>query len=181
MGEKKVVVDKLQLTYDGLFNVHELLALIRDWFAEHGYDRLERGLLEKVTRTGKYFELELNFTKDFTDYVKSEISVFVTVRNLKDVVVTKDDLKVNMHQGTLEIEFYGFLVTDYSGKWEMNPIYFFLKTIYEKFLYSPVLDRYEKMVVEDVNRANKHIKSYLNLYTYGKPLEDSTGMLTHLT
>ena len=167
MGEKRIIADKLRNDYEGLFNFNELYRLIVNWFKDKGYDRREKYAHEKVTKTGKYVEIELQPWKSMTDYVKSEIRVHIIASDMRDAEVVIDNTKQKLNEGKIHIVLDAFLVTDYEGKWEMRPVYYFLKTVFEKFAFSPQISKYEGAVNEDVTDLHNQIKGYLNLYKYG--------------
>jgi len=39
MAEKKLVIDQVKLTYDGIFDLNGLYRTIDAWFYEKGYDK----------------------------------------------------------------------------------------------------------------------------------------------
>ena len=58
MSEKKLVIDQLKLTYEGIFDLNGLYRMIDSWFYEKGYDRWELKNYEQVLPTGKDIEIE---------------------------------------------------------------------------------------------------------------------------
>jgi len=87
MSEKKLIVDQLKLTYEGLFDLTGLWQLIDSWFYEKNYDRWERKNYEQVLPTGKTIEIELLPWKKTTEYFKNTIKVRIKVAELKDVEI----------------------------------------------------------------------------------------------
>ena len=59
MSEREVVIDKMRMGYEGLFDVSELYKLIDGWLREKGYDKREKRMAEKVTEGGKFIEWEI--------------------------------------------------------------------------------------------------------------------------
>ena len=53
MGERRLVVDQLKLSYEGLFNAAELYTVLSSWFFEKGWDWMETMNQEAVTADGK--------------------------------------------------------------------------------------------------------------------------------
>ena len=53
MPERRIVVDHLQLSYEGLFDASKLYALIDSWFYEKGWDKEERINQEILSPEGK--------------------------------------------------------------------------------------------------------------------------------
>ena len=167
MGEKKIVVDKLRFEYEGLFKFGEVYKMIIQWINDKGYDRNEKYSHEKVTKTGKYVEIEMQPSKAFTDYVKGEIRVHIFAENLVEKDIVMDNKKMRMNHGKFKVVIDAFLNTDYEGKWEMNPTYYFLKTVFEKFAFPSELGKYEQKVVDEASDLHKEIKGFLNLYRVG--------------
>lgn len=166
MAERKIIVDKLRLTYEGLFSVSELFKLIDIYFREKGYDKRERLNHEKVTPEGKLIILEIQPWKKYTDYVKSEIKIRIVMSNIKEVEVEREGVKIKLNQGKVQIVFDGHLTTDYENRWESKPFFYFLRTIFDKYIYRIYTDKYEGHVIEDVNQIHDRIKGFLNLYRY---------------
>ena len=63
MSEKKLVIDGLELHYEGLFDLNNMLNAIDKYAAERGYSKGEKRRQEKVTPSGKEFNIELRPTK----------------------------------------------------------------------------------------------------------------------
>tara|TARA_Y100000310_G_scaffold264383_1_gene275013 strand:+ start:248 stop:790 length:543 start_codon:yes stop_codon:yes gene_type:complete len=166
MAERTIVVDHLRLTYEGLFEVNELYKTIDEWLRGKGYDKKESKNIEKVTPEGKYIELELEPWKKITTYAKNVIKMRIIMTNIKEVEIEKDNAKVKMNQGSVQIVFDGFLETDYEGRWEAKPMLYFLRTIFNRYIYGFYTDGYKKNVLDDVNHLHSVIKSFLNLYRY---------------
>src|SRR3989344_7156201 len=167
MSEKKIVVDKLRLTYEGLFSIQDLYKLIDTWFREKGYDKRERIAHERVTPDGKYIELEIEPWKKYTDYVKSEIKMRMIFSDVKEVEVEQEGVKVVLNQGKIQMVFDAYLTTDYEHRWEQKPLFYFLRAIFDRYIYRVYTGKYEQHVIEDTNQMHAQISSFLNLYRYG--------------
>jgi len=166
MGERRVIVDNLKVEYEGLFNFNELYILISTFFKHKGYDWVEKYAHEKVTKDGKFVEVHIEPVSKLTDYVKSIISIKLLAENLKETTIVKDNYKIKLNDGKVKVVVSAFLETDYEGKWEMKPLYYFLKTALEKFVFTSPLSKYEDMVEDHANELVKEVKSFLNLYRY---------------
>ena len=92
--------------------------------------------------------------------------MYVHAYDIKDVVVKKNNIDVKMNQGKIKIRFIGYLVTDYEGKWEGKPYFYFLRAVMDKFVYRVTADKYESAVAEDVMHLYQNVKAFLNLYRY---------------
>ena len=99
MVERETVIDKLRLTYEGLFVATDLYQMIDNWFRQKAYDKRENKNIEKVTPDGKYIEIELEPWKKITDYARIVIKIRLIMNDVKEIEMEKDGLKVRMNQG----------------------------------------------------------------------------------
>ena len=166
MSEIEVVVDKLRLDYEGLFSVPELYKLIDELFEEKNYDKKEIRNIERVSAEGKYIELEILPWKKCSDYTKNEIRMRIIMSEIKDVEIEKDGAKVKLNQGKLHIVFDGYLTSDYFDKWETKPLFYFIRVIFDKFIYEPFQSGFHRGVKADVIEFRDRIKGFLNLYRF---------------
>ena len=166
MSERKLVVDHAGLSYEGLFDVHELYMMIDKWLKEKGFDKREMRNVEQVSPNGKYVELELQPWKKITDYAKHIIRMDIKILGIKDVEVRKDGHKVKLQKAKVSIIFDGYLETDWEHRWEQQPMYIFIRTLFDKFVYNTYSSKFEAQLVESVNDLRAQIKSFLNLYKY---------------
>jgi len=164
--ERSVIVDKMRFDYEGLFSLPELYKLIDEWLEEKNYDKKELKNIERVSHDSKYVEIEILPWKKVSDYVKNEIHMHMFFSELKDVEIVKDGVKVKLNSGKIHIIFDGYLNTDYENRWEGKPIFFFLRTVFDKFLYKPWMSGFESGVKNDVNALRDRMKSFLNLYRF---------------
>jgi len=166
MPEREVVVDKLRLTYEGLFSVGELYKMIDEWFRWKGYDKRENKNIEIVKPEGKFIEIELEPWKKVTDYAKNVIKIRIQMNDIKEVEVEKDNTKLKLNQGKVHFVFDGFLETDYEARWEGKPIFYFIRTVFDKYFYKPFTAGFERGVKEDVMHLHGQVKAFLNLYRF---------------
>lgn len=166
MPEKKIVIEELKIEYDGLVEIAELYKFIDRWLKDKQYDKMEIKNFEQAGADGKYVELDLKPYKTLTDYVKFELRIRVRGYNLKDVDVEKDGKKVRMQQGRVLIILDAYFVTDHMKRWESSPYWFFLRTLFDKYVYRSSLTRQEAHLLEDVSQLQGKLKAFLNLYRY---------------
>ena len=177
MSEKKLVVDHLKLQYDGLFESTALYQYIDEWLREKGFDKREVRNREHVSPQGKFVEIEMQPWKKITDYAKHIIRIEVRMTKLKDVEVEQEKHKIRMQKGKVVVTIDAFLETDYEHRWEQRPLYFFLRTIFDKFIYRSYTSRFEDLLVESVNQLHTGIKSFLNMYKH--TAYDTKPVYTH--
>ena len=166
MAERRIVVDTLRLNYQGLFNLNELYLVIDKWFRERGYDKYERNNYEQVFKDGRQIELELEPWKKTSDYAKCAIKMNMLFSNVKDVVVKRDGFNVKMNQGKILITFMGYLETDYENKWESKAFMFFLRTIFDMYIYKIQTNKFEAYVADETSHLYNTIKAYLNMQKF---------------
>src|SRR3989338_865381 len=166
MAERRLVVDHLRVKYEGLFNLFELYRLIDSWLREKAYDKRELRNLEIVKPDGKYVELVLMPWKKISDYARHVIRIEFRAFKVKEVVVEQDGRQVKMNQGRLDIIIDGYLDMDYEDRWEQKPFYFFMRTLFDKFIYRTYSTQFEELLVENVSQLHAVMKSFLNLYRY---------------
>ena len=166
MGERRLVIDHMKLGYEGLFNLHELYSLMNQWLKDKGFDTREARNQEHVKPGGKYIDLELLPWKKITDYARHVIRLNIRILNMKDVVVEQDGARTTLNKGKITIVMDGYLDTDYEDRWEAKPFYFFIRTLFDKFIYRTYSTQYEELLVENCLQLNATIKAFLNLYQY---------------
>jgi len=169
MAEREVIVDKVRLSYEGLFSVTELYKLIDSFFRDRGYDKRERRNIENVRADGKYIELELEPWKKITDYAANIIKLRLIISNVTDVEVKKDNVTVKLNKGKIQMVFDAYLETDYEGRWEGKPLFYFLRTVFNKFVFHSYTEGYAANVLSDFNELYSKIKGYLNPYKSPSP------------
>ena len=168
MAEKKLVVDQMKLTYEGIFDLNGLYRTIDGWFYEKGYDKYEQKNYEQVLPTGKDIEIELLPWKKTTDYFKNIIRIRMKFANVKDIEVEKKGVKLKLQQGRIMMIFDGYLESDYEHKWDTRPMFFFLRTIFDKYIFKGYFVKAEKWLVNDLFDIHGRIQRFLNLHRYEK-------------
>jgi len=163
MAERLIVVDKERLDYQGVFDAKEVLKVIQQWATDKGYWLIEKKHGETTKPEGKVIDLEFEPFKKFTDYAKGVIKIKAQMQDLKDVVTERDGRKVKLQEGKIIIIFDGILETDYEHRWEGKPVFFVLRTIFEKYVYTPFVSGFERGVKEDLMSLKNNLKAFLNL------------------
>ena len=163
MAEIKTLVWLKPLNYSGLIDIKGLYRTMDQWMSQNHYDKVERKNFETVMEEGKQIILELVPYKKITDYAKVEIRIYAEFLNLQETVVERNGLKHRMYKGDMHFSFDCFLITDYEAHWETKPVYFFIRTIVDKYLYRGYTKRFEAEAVSDCNEIIGEIKNFLNL------------------
>lgn len=166
MPERLIVVDKERMEYVGLFDAKEVFRVMQQWASDKGYWLIEKKHGETIKPEGKWIDMEFEPFKKFTDYSKSIIKIRAQFQDVKDVVVERDGHKVKLQDGKIVMAFDGILETDYEGRWESKPIFYVLRTIFEKYVYTPFVSGFERGVKEDLMALKNNLKAFLNLTKY---------------
>jgi hypothetical protein len=163
MAEVRTIAGSEKIKYSGLFSLKELYALVNEILEDRGYDPIEVSVEETVEKTGKCVEANLEPSKKFTDYAKSIIKIKIRTSDCTEVEVKKGKKKQKLNKGKLLIEVDPLLETDYEHRWEMSPYLYVFRTLFEKYIYTPFLSKFDKQIQEDVEFIKDQIKSFLNL------------------
>ncbi len=166
MAEREYVIEDVMLVYEGLFSVSDLYQLIDEWFRWKGYDKKENKNIEIVKPEGKYIEIEIEPWKKVTDYAKYVIKARMQMFDIKEVEVEKDKAKLTLNQGKVQISFAGYLETDYENRWEGQPVFYFIRTLFDKYFYKPFTSGFQRGLKEEVTQLHGEVKAFLNLYKY---------------
>src|SRR3989344_777221 len=105
MVEREPIIENYRIQYEGLFSVGDLYSLIDEYFEEKGYDKREKKNIERVSKEGKFIEVEMEPWKKITDYAESVLKVRMQLTNITETIIEKDGVKVKMNQGKANILF----------------------------------------------------------------------------
>ena len=67
-----------------------------------------------------------------------------------------------MNQGKIDLVFDGILETDYENRWEGKPLFFFLRTLFDKYIFKPYTTGYQSNCVDDVNNFQRESEFYFS-------------------
>ncbi|MBR9691835.1 hypothetical protein GOV06_03525 [Candidatus Woesearchaeota archaeon] len=168
MAERKLVVDQLKLTYEGVFELDGLYRTIDAWLYEKGYDKYEKKNYEQVLPTGKDIEIELMPWKKTTDYFKNLLRIRIRMTGVKDKPIKKQGVDLTVQQGRIMMIFDAYLESDYEHRWDTKPMFFFLRTVFDKYIFKSYFAKAEKWLVNDLNQLHERVQRFLNVYRYEK-------------
>jgi len=170
MVERKILVDEETLEYEGLFDFHELYSIFDDYYSLKGYDKFEWLNEEQVFKEGKDIHIIQQPMKWHTDYVRKVMKIEMFCTGVKEVETEVDKVKVKLNQGKVRLLFSGWFETDWEGRWEQRPLYQFMRTIFNKFIYRKHTKDFEMELISDLNELREKSGSYLNLSRFKKAL-----------
>ena len=169
MSEKKVVVDQLKLTYEGIMDVKGLIRMMKNWFYEKGYDMYEHKNFEQDLPGGRVIEIELAPWKKTTTYYENSMRIRINFTNIRDIEVDKDSKKLKLQTGKLQMIFDGYLRSDYDNVWgESQGWKMMVRTLYDKYILRENFAYYERWLVNDLYDIHGRIQRFLNLYKYDR-------------
>jgi hypothetical protein len=163
MVEKRPVIEGETISYDGLFRLKDVYSMITEWMMDNGYVPVEKRVTETVTKSGKHVEVDFEPFKKFSDYAKGVIRIRLGGSNITEVEATIDGQKRKMQKGGIMVDFTSWLETDYEGRWETKPVFYVLRTLFEKYIFTPFLSGFITKVRNDTNDIKERIRAYLNL------------------
>lgn len=166
MAERRLIVDHLKFSYEGLFNVNELYSVISTWFFEKGWDWNEKINQEQITPEGKQIRIVLEPWKSSTDYYRLVMHIKVHCIDVKDVEIEHEGKPLRLNQGLVRITFDGYVVSDRKGYWSGKPFLWFLSILSQKYFYKEHFTKLEDWIKSDVDDLYNKIKNYLNVFKY---------------
>jgi hypothetical protein len=162
MVEKdKVLAGKMKHT--GIFNFSELYEFVYDSCMSENYRVREKKYSEKILGESKTIEIEWIAEKKVSDYFKFNITLRWLITGLKKVEVKKEDSKVTMNSGAVEIVYSAVIIKDYESRWENQAVWKFLRGLYDRYIIRPRIDYYEDKVEDELRELISQIKAFLAL------------------
>ena len=166
MGHLKIVVDHEKIDYSGPFNANDLFRMIENFVFERGFDKKQDKDFEQNTEHGKFIEWQISPWKKITDYIRYIIKVRVLGYDIVKIDSVNDGKKTKVDNGRVVIVIDGFMEYDYDNKWDDRPFLFFLRTIYDYFVFKAYTERFEQRLVHDINHLHSHTEKFFNLYRH---------------
>lgn len=166
MAEKEMIVADQRITYEGIFSLDELHKLITEWLEQKKYDRMDKLHTESIRPDGKYVDIVLEPDKMIDDYTDLIIRIRMYVSQLKEVMVEMDGRKRRLNTGKIQIVLDAWVKTDYQGRMESKPIYQFMQTLYDKYIFKTEMSKQHSQLKGDVAHLKESITNYLNLFKH---------------
>jgi hypothetical protein len=167
MVEKNLVINNRTISHQGIFKIDELFKTINQALEKLGYQKQEKKTEETVVPSGKKTFIELRPFKVKTNYITLMIKFRINLDNIIEVTKTVDDLKKTFQQGDVTIILDAWSITDYKSRWGMKPLFFFIKSVINKYFYrSPLEESFIRELKSDADYLSEQIKALLKLYKY---------------
>jgi len=166
MANKITLLDSEKITYDGVFDLKELYKHLYEWLTWRKYDVSEKKYKEKIKPTGKDMEIEWQANKDIDEYSSFQVEMKALLIGVADVEVQKENIKVKMQKGEINVKVSAHLITDRMETWTAKPQLAFLQKFYERYLYKSTMDRMKGEVWKVGWDFYNEVKAFLNLYRF---------------
>lgn len=167
MSEYKYLIDGMRVEYEGYFDLKGLFRQIEQFFQERGYDADETKNYEEVYSTGRQITIEMYPYKKPSDYYKMEQRIFAVFKRVTEEEVEIDGVKKRINKGRVEILFDCTLVSDFETLWEDRAIFYFIRTLADKYLRKSKTAMAEALAVQDCKDVIELVKAYLNMNRFG--------------
>jgi hypothetical protein len=167
MSEKNLIVNGLTYHYKGIFNMESFLLAYKKSVEVRGYRRHEKRFEELVKENGKDMFLEFRPTKIKTDYIGLMIKIRVEMKDVNDIMIEIDGVPTQFQEGDITLTFDAWVTTRYAQRWNMNPVFWFIRAVFNKYVYQfPLESGSAGEVAGDCHYVFRQIKAHLNLYKY---------------
>jgi hypothetical protein len=173
--EKNLVINNRELKYKGRFRFDKLVSAMNKVLEEKGYHKREKKSEEIVTEEGRKTIIELRPYKDKSNYVKHLIKIKIDLDQAVEAIEEINNVKEKFDQGNLTITFDAWSLTDYYNRWGMKPWVYFIKGLFNKYIYSLPLESgfmgdLKKDTAEIYSLVKKHLTSYEDAHE--KPIDE---------
>ena len=166
MAEKKELLKREKLKFNGIFDLLAFYKHGRDWFEYNRYKVWEKDYKQEVFPTNKKVEWKWECKRDIDEYSRFMIEVRCLCMDVVEVEVKERGKSVKMQKGDIEMQVSAWLILDYEDTWEQTPMFKFLKGFYEKFIYKGTIDTLKEEVWKEIWDFLNEMKAFLNLYKY---------------
>ncbi len=155
----KIQVYKGKVKHKGLLSFKDLYEFMYDYLIDENYDPYEDKYLDKRLRDSKEVEIDWRAEKPISDYFRFVINTNWLILGMKEVEVLKEGKKVTMDSGYLELSLNAVLIKDPDNKWK--GFWKFLRYLYDNYIIRKRIEKYEELLIEEINEYIDFIKSLL--------------------
>ena len=154
---------KGKIKQSGIFSFSDLYEFLYDWLTVEGYRVVEKKYSEKILGDAKTIEIVWENERKISDYFKFHIKMEWMITGLKKIEVKKEDQKVTMNSGTVEIKFSAVLIKDYENRWENQPFWKFWRGVYDRYIIKTRIEEYEDKIEDEIKELIAQTKAFLAL------------------
>jgi len=163
--EKNLIINNRELKHKGIFRADELFSTINRALEARDYEKREKKSEETVTETGRGSYLELRPLKVKTEYVTLMLKIKIHLNNITETKEVLKGEKRVFQKGDVTIYFDAWSLTDYEKRWGMRPFFYFIKQVFNKWIYQlPMESGFISEVVGDTAYVYASVKKLLKSY-----------------
>ena len=166
MGHTRIIVDHEKIEYSGPFDANDLFRHIDTFVFEKGFDKRQDKDFEVNNASGKFIEWQISPWKKITDYIRYIIKVRVLVHDMVKMDAFEGKKKTKLDNGRVLIVLDAFMEYDYDNYWDDKPFLFFLRTVYDYFVFKAYTENFEQKLVHDVNHLHDTLERFFNMYRH---------------
>jgi len=166
MLEKKSVVDGLTLNYTGTFDIEEFYKTVEDWREFHRREKEIKKKLEKVTTSGKSIEWSVELWREIDQHNKFMTRVKALFSDVTEIESKKEGYNKRLQKGHALIILDAFLESDYHHEWIMKPWIYFLRAVFDRYVYNFWTERYVSKLRAETYDLHKTMNAFFHLYPY---------------
>lgn len=166
MVERQTLVNKQKINYDGVFVVKEIYDFFDNFMKKHGYQRHNIQNGEYVKKNGRNIEMIFELRKPISEYYANVIRINMQLEDVKDIEIDKEGYKKNANIGKICFSLDCISQQDFEHKWENKPGFFFIRILFDRYLFKPFTTNYQGLAMKDYTMFVNELKAKLNLYRY---------------
>jgi len=169
MGQRRLVIDGKRLNYTGPMRIEEFYKTVKDWAAVNGFEIELKKKAETVKSDHRQIEWTVEIWKMMEEgHQKIVVRLRSLFSNIKDIEIKKKKQVYQVNTADCLLLFDGFVEADTEHRWYNQPLQYFLKGIFEKYIWKYDSGQYEPDVIGAVNNLfnilEDHLKSFGNRF-----------------
>ena len=162
MVEKKHVVFDLRINYNGPLSIEKFYEEVEKWMNEKGLQKDLKRKSEDVNPKGKKIEWVIECWKALTTEHKHVVRLRALFDKIKEVKLKRKGHTVKINQADVLISIDGFLETSLTDRWTQKPTFFFLRALYDKYIWKIWSEKYDGGVSEDCYDLYKRLQTFFD-------------------
>ncbi|MBS3131048.1 hypothetical protein J4212_01330 [Candidatus Woesearchaeota archaeon] len=163
MVEKKFVVYGLRLSYNGPVGIEEFYKEVEDWIRAKGMQKELKKKSERLIPKGKNIEWAIEIWRRPMENVKGMVRLRAIFHNVREIELQRRGKTIRTQHADALFIIDGILETHLWRKWEMNPWFFFVRAMVDKYIWPFHSEKYDGPVAADTHELHKHIQAFLNI------------------
>ncbi len=164
--EREIYVDRMIVTYSGVFKFKELLELVETWCNQKGYYKEVVNQKHKLSKTGKSSSVTFQLHRKITQLHVSVIDISLSGLHMTDIEEDIDGKIMDLNEGDVEIVFNGFLMTHIKHRWESRPKFALIRKMIDKYVYKLDRPSLAGTVVSDASDLANKLRSSMMVYQH---------------